>query len=390
MPGPITISGSSSGDVTTISNVFFDEYLPRANGEFLKIYLYLVRWFSGNEGTLSLSGIADVFLMTETDVIRALRYWEQEGLLKLACDSEGTIMSIRLEPVRPHTASDDAVPAQSGISSSGRSCDISVISSDAGEEISDDDRSGVSRPAVSACTVSYPMSELESFASEEGRQLIFIIQQYLGHPLGQTDLNLIYYFYDELGFSSDLIEYLFEYCVSEGHPGMRYIEKVALSWAQQNVTTPEQARAQARGHNRDAYAVLKAYGIGGRMPAAPETEYVNKWTQIYGFDMDLILEACRRTIMAVHTPSFEYTDKILSNWKDQGYTSLDEIRAADQERETSAASSANSRHTSQGKASSRNPSGGNKFHNFTQRSYDYDDLEQKFARKARNVSGDDK
>ena len=65
----------------------------------------------------------------------------------------------------------------------------------------------------------------------------FIIQQYLGRPLSPTDLNTIYYFYDELGFSRDLIEYLFEYCVEHNKKSINYIEKVALSWASKNIHT---------------------------------------------------------------------------------------------------------------------------------------------------------
>ena len=82
--------------------------------------------------------------------------------------------------------------------------------------------------------------ELHRFSeSDDGTQLIFIIQQYLGRPLSASDLNTIYYFYDDLGFSRDLIEYLFEYCVSNGHTHMRYIEKVALSWADLHITTAD-------------------------------------------------------------------------------------------------------------------------------------------------------
>ena len=83
MPKPITLSASYSDDATIIPNAFFDHYLPRANGEFLKIYLYLLRWLSQPDHALSLSGIADIFFMTENDVTRALKYWESEGLLTL-------------------------------------------------------------------------------------------------------------------------------------------------------------------------------------------------------------------------------------------------------------------------------------------------------------------
>ena len=99
MPKPITLSSGYSDDVTVIPNTFFDHYLPRANGEFLKIYLYLLRWLSHPDHALSLSGMADTFFMTENDITRALKYWEAEGLLRLTFDRDGSIAGICINPV---------------------------------------------------------------------------------------------------------------------------------------------------------------------------------------------------------------------------------------------------------------------------------------------------
>ena len=375
MPKPITLSAGYSDGVTVIPNTFFDEYLPRANGEFLKIYLYLLRWLSHPDHALSLSGIADIFFMTENDVTRALKYWEAEGLLRLTFDRDGTISDICLNAVTSISSPKDTpaappeqrrpAPTQSAAAQTG----TGITGTPAG-----------TTPAVSM----HPRStqELHRFSeSDDGAQLIFIIQQYLGRPLSASDLNTIYYFYDDLGFSRDLIEYLFEYCVSNGHTHMRYIEKVALSWADLHITTADEARTQSETHQKACFAVLKAFGLGGRMPAAGEAEFINKWTRTYGFSLELILEACRRTMMAVHTPSFEYTDKILSNWKSLGAYTMTEVLAADKARNAEkAAAPAKRPAVKQARPSS------NKFHNFNQRSYDYAALEKKLAAKIQNGS----
>lgn len=376
MPKPITLSAGYSDGVTVIPNTFFDEYLPRANGEFLKIYLYLLRWLSHPDHALTLSGIADIFFMTENDVTRALKYWEAEGLLRLTFDRDGTIAGICLNAVTSISSQKDTptappeqrrpTPAQSAVAAQ---TGTGITGTPVGTP-----------PAVSM----HPRStqELHRFSeSDDGAQLIFIIQQYLGRPLSASDLNTIYYFYDDLGFSRDLIEYLFEYCVSNGHTHMRYIEKVALSWADLHITTADEARTQSETHQKACFAVLKAFGLGGRMPAAGEAEFINKWTRTYGFSLELILEACRRTMMAVHTPSFEYTDKILSNWKSLGAYTMTEVLAADKARSAeTAAAPAKRPAVKQARPSS------NKFHNFNQRSYDYAALEKKLAAKIQNGS----
>ena len=71
-------NGSSSG-VTIISNIFIDYYMPRANGEFVKIYLYLLRSLQSGDTALDLAAVADVFDCTESDVLRTLRYWENQN-----------------------------------------------------------------------------------------------------------------------------------------------------------------------------------------------------------------------------------------------------------------------------------------------------------------------
>lgn len=65
--------------VTNISNDFIDKYLAQANGEFLKVYIFMLRHENEN---ISTENIADALDMTEKDVLRAIKYWDERGLLK--------------------------------------------------------------------------------------------------------------------------------------------------------------------------------------------------------------------------------------------------------------------------------------------------------------------
>ena len=73
-----------------------------ANGEFLKVYLYFYRWHNVPDHELSIASVADTLNMTESDVIRALKYWERESLLSLDTDTSGTqIFGITFNPILP-------------------------------------------------------------------------------------------------------------------------------------------------------------------------------------------------------------------------------------------------------------------------------------------------
>lgn len=356
---------------TTIANTFFDEYMPKANGEFVKIYLYIYRLY-GQAKELSLSSIADIFCMTEADVLRALKYWEKQSLLSLTWQDH-SLSHIELCDI-PESA-----PAAAAVTA------VSAPVTDAAEpkENIPDTRKRSATPApadkaAKAVKPVYSMSRIQQFCvSNAGDQLFFVIEQYLGKTLSQTDINTIVFFHEQLKMSCDLIEYLFEYCVSNNHKNMNYIEKVALSWTDRGIDSIAKAKANAVFYNKTYFAVLKSFGISNRNPADSEIVFIRRWHEEYGFDLALIIEACNRTMLTTHAPSFEYTDSILKNWKSHKVISMTDIKALDEEyaRKKSQQSS-----KSPVSAAPARPSG-NKFHNFNQRSYDYNELEKKLTRK---------
>ena len=77
----LTLSTEQFNNDTIVSNVFLDRYMCDANGEFVKVYLYLLR--SMTLGNVGLSDIADRLNLTEKDVVRALRYWDTQNVLKV-------------------------------------------------------------------------------------------------------------------------------------------------------------------------------------------------------------------------------------------------------------------------------------------------------------------
>ena len=70
----ITLHNASLPEVTILSNTFIDNYMPEANGEFVKVYIYLLRALSSAPVSFSLEQMADRLLCTERDILRALKY----------------------------------------------------------------------------------------------------------------------------------------------------------------------------------------------------------------------------------------------------------------------------------------------------------------------------
>lgn len=381
---------SNNNSITIISNTFLDKYMPSANGEFVKVYLMLMRSLSGNL-PVSVCGIADTLNHTEKDVVRALKYWEQTGLLTLKYSPSNEITHIHMltlqedSSISADTISNSFTPDVNNISDTPEDS-IFVPEHDASPDSPDTNKSIVSKAITTHLIadatdgvpekITYSKNELSNFVEQDDiSELIFVAQKYIGKTLSITDTNTLLYIYDKLGFTVELMEYLIEYCVSVGHKNLRYMEKVAISWSQENIITVEQAKESTSLYSKKCYPVLKAFGLNGRNPGASEKAFIVKWTNSYGFSMDIILNACDRTIQTIHQPSFEYADTILTNWSKQGVKHLDDIKKLDAKYEASQKqmqASQNAQKTNKIASASKNT-----FNDFSQRTYDYDALEKR-------------
>ncbi len=325
--------------LTVIQNSFIDQYMPHASGEFVKIYLYLLRC-ANMDREISVSSVADVFDQTEKDVLRAISYWEKQNLIRVRIGEDGILKSLVFldpggyspavpekeikEPPLKRQKSADFVPAK--------------------KEISDSEK-------------------------DELSLLFAVAEQYLKRTLSPAEMEEIVYYYDTLGFSSDLIEYLFEYCVMRGKTSHQYIHAVASSWANAGIRTVEEAKKESNLYNKNYITIMKTFGLK-RDPAPVEQEMMSRWIDEYSFSMDLVEEACKRSIAQTHEPSFSYADSILRSWKDAGVHSMEDVEALD--RQWSKRQDA--------KKETGHSDGNHKktaFNKFPQRDYDYEDLGKK-------------
>lgn len=339
----LTIYRDNAVDCTVIPNRFIDELMPDANDAQIKIYLYLLRTVSAHKST-SISAIADIFNYTEKDVARALRYWEKKHVLSLEYDKETgkNLCGIHFLNDLP---SEERAPAEI----------IRLQERNVQERSSTEDNASEYKEKPV-----YSLDKLRAFQNEDGtRQLMFVAESYIGRPLSNTDMRTILYLSDGLHFSNDLIDYLIQYCVERGKKDFRYIEKVGISWAEQKITTPKEAARYSSRYEKNVYSVMKALGKNDT-PTEKEVSYIRKWTGDYAFDMDIITEACERTVLATDRHRFEYADGILKNWLKNNVRHKADIQALDESHRYVS-------NTSNEK---------NKFNQFRQNAYDFTELEK--------------
>ena len=207
---------------TIVPNVFIDKYIARANGEYIKVYLMLLRLI--DRGELSVSGIADELDVTEKDIIRALKYWNKEGLISVTFEGD---VPTKIDLIE--------VGSEKKMQDSSAACESA----------------GKSRPAVENANEKKDVGKKktvrkfsETLVSEDFKQLMFVAEQYFSRPLRSTDTEFFVYLLDDKKFSVELIETLIEYCASIKKTNVTYMKAVAENWVGLGIKDSEEAKKQ--------------------------------------------------------------------------------------------------------------------------------------------------
>ena len=400
--------------ITTIYNSFIEDYMPAANGSYVKVYLYIAKCLQAKESNFSISSLADQLENTEKDILRALMYWEKKGLMSLNRDkATGEILG--LEMLIPfaerdfdtyeNTAKESAASlgVDSDLSETGaldrRNSDLSETgaldrrNSDLSEtdaaNTSTYESSGTDAPsnvnsdvhrasnsaqeknssAMKPIQVS-PEQIQELSANEDFVWVCNVVESYLERPMKPTEIQLITYLYGTLHFSRELILHLYDYCISMGKTACNYIQTVALSWHEQGIKTPEQAQNASVRYLASYNAVSKALGLG-RGLAEIEKKYVDHWQNDWNMDLSVILEACNRTVLKLHHADFKYTEGILSHWNEQNVRTLQGVEQSDLHYAQTKEQKEKKKPSTSGKQPPRN-----QFQNFKQRDVSSEELQE--------------
>ncbi len=303
---------------TVISNAFIEHFMLDANGSYVKVYLYLSKCIQSGGIDISIPFLADKTDSTERDIIRALQHWEKKGLIKITLDNVTEQIS-SIQMLNP----DDVYQAAKSAS----------YIDDTAEDIASTSQipfSSKEKKSDSVNSVSVSAEQRKELAANQDFQFALqAIQSFLERPFKSNEIELISYLYGTLHFSSELLIHLYDYCISLGKSNSNYIQAVALSWHEQGVKSPEDAKKVTTDYNTAYTAISKAFGLG-RPLAIIEKQFVERWQKEWMIDLSVIIEACNRTMLKIQKADFKYTDGILDNWHKSGIKTLLDVEKADE------------------------------------------------------------
>ncbi len=269
-----------------VSSYFIENCLKDVNGAFLKVYLYALN-LAVKGAEIDMTSIASDLNLLESDVLQAFTYWKSTGMIL----EDSGVIEFCPKPISLIDA-----PAESGQVSENLPSRKHSAGIDLAQRIS---------------------------ADQSLSDLVLLAQELLAKPLTNTELETLCWIYDELNYTSEAILIILDYCISKGKKNLKYIEKVAVSWHEKGLTTPEQLLdyiSKEDEKNGKFHAVRKGLGISDRPLSKTEEKYILKWTGTWNMPDDMILLAYEYCLLNTSRLSFPYMDKIIEHWHRDGIT----------------------------------------------------------------------
>ncbi len=319
---------NTAAEFTPLSHVFIDNYMASARGEFVKVYILLLKCTTSGELGVSSDIIATKLGLLESEVNNALKYWNNEGVIKLIPIDKMANFEVEF---------------------------INLSQKDS--------------------TESEKVNLLSALEKDSNKDMLKDIESLLNRPLSNKEIEMYLSWTNELGFSLELILFLIEYCVSKNKRTANYIEQVALGWHDSGIKSIEDAnKYMAKSEDKwvKIRSILKYLGINNDDIMKPQQDIIEKWLFTYNFEVEVIQKACDVCFEKINKANFKYIDGILSNWFKDNLKTVQEIDASIQNKNAKTIN----RTTGINKNINNTAKKSLRFSNYVQREYDYESLEE--------------
>lgn len=329
---------------------FIEEELSIAPSAYISIYLMTIAFPNANS-----QEIAELLNMLESDVIKSWDYWCERNIL----NKKNT-----------DTSSNNHLNQNSN------------ISKDLDNNKSNKLSSNSKKPVILSEKPVYTIEELNEYMNnDEMATFIQNIHTKLGRPLKDSEISHFLGFHTFYGLPFDVIDVLIDYVIKEGKNNINYMEKVAITWADANIQTVEQAINFATFRNSNHKAVMTAFGKGHEPPLDNQANMIKIWTEEYKMPIDLITLACQRTIHQIEKVSFNYANGIIKKWYENNVKTLEDVEKSDQVFKCKQEADEKIKETNTSKNNINNRGNvkvsSNNFSNFEQRKWDFEEIKRR-------------
>jgi DnaD/phage-associated family protein len=267
---------------TLIPDIFFSEYLSEANGDFIKVYLYML-FLSKYDKDIKINDLSKKLVLPVKTIQDAVKYWEEQGLITKK--NTGYIIN-NMQEIELHKLYKP-------------------------------------KTALSA-------EQLQKSAENQQRAkaIEFINNKYFSGLMPTTWYPEIELWFKKYNFDEEVMIALFGYCFDKSALHKNYVQTVAEAWNKNNIKTFNDLDVYYEKQEKlkiIAKTIAKKLGLS-RGLTQYEYAYIEKWNIDYGYGLDVIEIALKKTTSKAN-PNFDYLDKLLTDWHDRGFKTPNDVQA---------------------------------------------------------------
>lgn len=314
---------------TELADIFFTEYLSSAKGDYVKVYLYML-FMAKHNREIKLNDMSKSLSLNFNIIKEAITYWEKEGVVTKKTNS---YVLNDLQELELHK---------------------------------------LYKPKITISPEDLEKKQKNQYRAQAIEDINNNFFNGIMSPSWYYDIEL---WFKKYGFSEQVMIALFNYCYEKSALNRNYVQTVATSWSNSNVKTYadlEKYDEKKSKLNKIGKSIAKKLGFK-RDLSEYEQEYIERWILTYGYSLEIIELALKRSTSKTN-PTFDYFDKIITDWHERNLKTIDEINKY---LENAKQKNQFIKNVNNNKASNYN--------NYTQRNYDnFDSLYANINRKKDN------
>ena len=267
---------------TSIPDIFFAEYLPQINGDYLKIYLYLI-FLSKYNKDIKLNDMSKKLSLPLKTINDGLKFLEDNNLIMKK--TTGFIIMDLQEMTLNNLYKPNLTPSKDSIEQTAKN-------------------------------------------KSRAKAIDHINNMYFQGIMGPSWYNDIDLWFKKYNFDEQVMIALFDYCYNRSALHKNYVQTVAEAWGANNIHTwndLDNYDQKQEKLNKMKKTIAKKLGKYGGLTQYEEA-YIENWVMDFGYDMDVIELALRRTTFK-QNPTFEYINNIITDWHERNLKTPSEVEA---------------------------------------------------------------
>lgn len=338
---------------TPIENIFINDYMPMANGTYVKVYLLGFKYAHDKDNKIEVTNftISKHLDIPLEDVLRAWDFWEEKGIIIKEENTDKVNYKVKFLNLKQLFIKNN----------------VSMFNQKQESKEPKQDKFST-KDLIEANQMPIVNNMFNS------------IDYLMRRQTSPAEKKIILEWIHDYNMNPDVIEKAFFYSAEKkGIRKMNYVEGILKNWYSEGLTSIDAVMAKMKAEDENFYneqQIMKSLGLQNRPIREDEKKIIQKWFNEYNFSLEIILKGCETDKNV--KPSIKYVNGTLTNWFEKGVKTLEDILNLD-----------NLKPKTETKAKPQVKKGTaakNRFHNFEQRSDKYtpDELEA-IARRKRDA-----